>query len=284
MYVYGASQRIDSINNLILSILSICVLKMPCQVAPLGGGSGTQYTISSGRTICQASPTSRRTMFWAQWCSCSRIAFGETLAFENCQSLTLPLSCHADPHPISFIALRTKQICGVSPWPENHHPSKSWQLVDCKHILGNGFTVDAPRVKNDMAVLEVEVTAVGLTFEGDGSHLEIPWGDGMVPTDGVTCYILQPHLSILQGCGFVQKWGCTNSCKVIVSWFMKCHETVGLEGQIHRFMTMIPVIMALYTHFVDPFRWWYTKSTIGLLWTMLWTMDYVFLTPIFTSP
>ena len=65
---------------------------------------------------------------------------------------------------------------------------------------------------------------------------------------------------------------------------MKCHETVDFEGQIHRFMTMIPVIMALYTHFVDPFRWWYIKSTIGLLWTMLWTIDYVFLTPIFTSP
>lgn len=47
------------------------------------------------------------------------------------------------------------------------------QHCPCHHPLLS-MIVDAPRVKNDMAVLEVEVTAVGLTFEGDGSHLEIP--------------------------------------------------------------------------------------------------------------
>lgn len=86
------------------------------------------------------------------------------------------------------------------------------QQRPCHHPLLS-IIVDAPHVKNDMAVLEVEVTAVGLTFEGDGSHLEIPWGDGMVPTDGMTCYILQPHLHPATTGGFVQKWGCTNSCK-----------------------------------------------------------------------
>ena len=30
---------------------------------------------------------------------------------------------------------------------------------------------DASLINNSMAVLEVEVTAVGLTFEGDGSNL-----------------------------------------------------------------------------------------------------------------
>jgi hypothetical protein len=83
------------------------------------------------------------------------------------------------------------------------------QQRPCHHPLLS-IIVDAPHVKNDMAVLEVEVTAVGLTFEGDGSHLEIPWGDGMVPTDGMTCYILQPHLHPATTGGFVQKWGCTN--------------------------------------------------------------------------
>lgn len=76
IYLYGTSQRIDSIHNMILSILSICVLKMPCF-----RGSFRRWIGQSARPLLPPGA------------QCSE--HGETLAFEDCQSLT-PLSCHAD--------------------------------------------------------------------------------------------------------------------------------------------------------------------------------------------
>ena len=89
----------------------------------------------------------------------------------------------------------------------------------------------------------------------------IPWAaDGM---HGMTCYILQTHLHHHVRCGFVQKWGRKRDRPTVAL------PTIVKKSSWHVIETVIPVIIALYTHFVDPFRWWYLK-TIGLLWAILW--------------